>query len=207
MALLAEEFALLAMMPGKGRPGLGTRSSVNACLAGLLIADLALAGHATIDRRTDTVALSGGPPDDDLLSAVATVVAGKGPKVKSVMSGMDRGLRKTLHTGIWDAVNVARAGVDPGQHRDEVIARLRLAASTNAPIDVRTALVLSMTGPANLLELVAPNRGDERKRARHRIDHAADDTPFDCLPRIVRKLIAEANAAAVVGATVTVFGG
>jgi hypothetical protein len=59
--------------------------------------------------------------------------------------------------------------------RNEVVTRLRAAAAGDDPKDVRTAVLLSMTGPVQLLELVAPERS-ARKHARRRIDHALDAT-------------------------------
>ena len=44
--LLSEEFALVAINPDTGRHGIGDRSSLNACLAALLVAELLLTGVA-----------------------------------------------------------------------------------------------------------------------------------------------------------------
>ncbi len=52
-----------------------------------------------------------------------------------------------------------------------------------------------MTGPANLLEVVAPERRG-RRHARRRIDHGLDGTDLEIYGKTVRKLIAEAAAAA-----------
>ena len=57
--------------------------------------------------------------------------------------------------------------------QDAIIERLRHAAASDEPLDARTAVLLSMTGPAQLLEVVAPERAT-RKHARRRIDHALD---------------------------------
>jgi hypothetical protein len=59
--------------------------------------------------------------------------------------------------------------------REAIVSRLWLAALGDDPLDVRTAVLLSMIGPAQLLELVAPDRAG-RKHARRRIDHALDAT-------------------------------
>ena len=58
-----------------------------------------------------------------------------------------------------------------------------------------------MTGPAQLLELVAPDRS-ARKHARRRIDHALDATSLQPIAESVRKVLADAAAAAAVAATV-----
>ena len=83
--------------------------------------------------------------------------------------------------------------------RDGVIERLRTAAAGDDVLDVRTALVLSMTGPAQLLEVVAPERAG-RKHARRRIDHALDRTQLQPIGELVRALLAAAAAAAAAGA-------
>jgi hypothetical protein len=55
-----------------------------------------------------------------------------------------------------------------------------------------------LSGPAQLLELVAPQRG-ERREARQRIDNALDGTNLAAIGKIVRKLISENQSAAGAG--------
>jgi hypothetical protein len=199
--LLAEELVLVAIDPDSGRHAFGTRDNLNACLAGLLVAELQL--H---DR-----------PASPLLTAAGEVVAEHGPKMKSVLSAMSRGLDRRLGQGTWDAVvaGLVDAGivgpeagglrprhdvVDRGA-REAIVERLRAGAAGDDPLDVRTALLLSMTGPAQLLELVAPERRS-RKHARKRIDHALDATSLQPVAESVRKVLEEA-AAAVAAVAVT----
>ena len=89
--------------------------------------------------------------------------------------------------------------------RDAIVGRLQLAAAGDDPLDVRTAVLLSMTGPAQLLELVAPARGT-RKHARRRIDHALDATSLHPVAESVRKVLADAAAAAAAAAAVATMG-
>jgi hypothetical protein len=199
--LLAEQLALIAIDPDSGRHALGTRDNLNACLAGLLVIELHL------DDR----------PESDLLSAAHEVVAEAGPKVKAVLSAMSRGLDRRLGMGTWDAVvaGLVHAGVvastsgglrphneviDPAA-RDSLVERLRLAAAGDEPLDARTASLLAMSGPAQLLELVAPHRS-ARKHARWRIDHALEATSLQPIAESVRKVLADAAAAAAVAASV-----
>jgi hypothetical protein len=193
--LLAEELALIAIDPDSGRHAFGTRDNLNACLAGLLVAEVQL------DDR----------PASSLLTAVGEVLAEHGPMMKSVLSAMSRGLDRRLGQGTWDAVvaGLVDAGVvspEAGglrpRHdvldrdaRAAIVERLRAAAASDGPLDVRTALLLSMTGPAQLLELVAPDRRS-RKHARQRIDHALAATSLQPVAESVRKILAEAAAAA-----------
>ena len=83
--------------------------------------------------------------------------------------------------------------------------RLQAAATGAGPIEAPTALVLSMTGPAHLLEVVAPDRRT-RKHARDRIDHALDGSDREPVGKVVRRLIQEAaeiaGAAAAIGGAV-----
>jgi Golgi phosphoprotein 3 GPP34 len=194
--LLAEELVLVAVDPDRGRHPLGARAALNACLAGLLVAELTLDGG-----------------DSPLLAAAAEVAAERGRKTKAVLSHMDRGLRQRLGLGTWDAAAASlvaagilgpAAGSLRSSHpllnqaaRDGVVARLREAAAGTFPVDVRTALVLSMCGPASLLEVVAPARAG-RRAARSRIDHVLDGTEYEALAKTVRALIAEDQAAAAV---------
>jgi hypothetical protein len=214
--LLAAELALLAVDPASGRHALGTRDRLNACLAGLLVAELVLDGHAVAGDRDGTVLPVDPPPSDRVLAATLEVVTVRGPKLKAVMSSMDRSLGKRLGTGTWDSVVgtlVADGVLGPAdgalrpRHalldthvRDGVLARLQHAAASDDRLDARTALVLAMTGPASLLEVVAPERTG-RQHARQRIDHALDECALRDIGGVVRKLIAEAATVAAIAAT------
>jgi hypothetical protein len=76
---------------------------------------------------------------------------------------------------------------------------LRAAAASDDELAPHTAVLLSLTGPAHLLEVVAPDR-KTRKHARDRIDHALDHTALQGVGDDVRKVLAE-TAALVAGAT------
>jgi Golgi phosphoprotein 3 (GPP34) len=202
--LLAEELALIALDPDSGRHAMGIRDKLNACLAGLLIVD------AQLD---DT-------PDAPIVQAAGEILEQSGPKLKSVLSAMNRGLERRVGHGTWDAVVqglVAAEVVAPADgvirprhrvldagRRDEIVQRLRAAAGSDDPMPARTAILLSMTGPAQLLELVAPQRST-RKHARRRIDHALDDTSLGPVAESVRKVLADAAAAVAVASSVAVM--
>jgi len=203
--LLAEELALIAIDPDSGRHAIGTRDKLNACLAGLLVVE------AQFDER----------PDVPIIDAAREVLDDAGPKLKSVLSAMNRGLVRRLGSGTWDAVVrglVAAEIVAPADgtvrprhrvletaQRDEIIDRLRAAAASDDPLPVNTAVLLSMTGPAQLLELVAPERA-ARKHARRRIDHALDATALEPVSQSVRKVLADAAAAVAVASSVAAIG-
>ncbi len=204
--LLAEELTLLAIDPESGRPAVGMRDAHNACLAGLLIGQLAL---------------DGGPGRSPALAAARGVLDEKGGTPKAALSHMDRGLTKRLGAGTWDTAvaGLVTAGVVAPPEgrlrpvtrvlrpdvRDSVLARLREAATSDAALDPPTALVLSMTGPAHLLEVVAPER-TSRKHARRRIDHALDATDLRQYGESVRRVLADAQAAVIAATTAATVG-
>ena len=219
---MAEELALLALDPTTGRHAPGTGSLLNACLAGLLVAELLIDATARAGDQDGTVVLTDRPrPASGTLGAAAEVVAESGPKIKAILSHMDRGLRQHTGAGTWDLAVAGLVAVGvvapssgglrprhdllvPAAHH-EVVARLQAAAAGDEALDPRTALVLSMTGPAHLLEVVSPQRAG-RRHARRRIDQALDDTDLEPVGKIVRKVLADAAAAAAAGAAVTVVG-
>jgi Golgi phosphoprotein 3 (GPP34) len=209
---LAEELALVAIDPSSGRHALGVRSELNACIAGLLIAELLLDGVIELGGKGDRVVVTGTTtPTADVLAGATAVVIERGPKIKAILSHMDRGLSHRLGLGTWDAVvaglvgdgvlAATHGGIRPRNDvlqpfvRDATVAALRVAAADDSELDQRVAVLLSMTGPAQLLEVVAPNRS-ARRHARRRIDHALDGTPLESLGKIVRRLISDASSAA-----------
>ncbi|CAN5808556.1 MAG: GOLPH3/VPS74 family protein [Ilumatobacteraceae bacterium] len=209
--LLADELVLVAIDLDSGRHRLGTRDQLNACLAGLLVIELVLDGHAEAAASERELAIVGDRPVHPVLAAAAEVLAEKDGRIKGALSHMDRGLRDRLGTGTWDTL--AAALVDDGSleavegglrdkwivhdpaARDRIIATLRQAADGDEPMEVRTAALLSMTGPAQLLEVVAPDRAG-RKHARRRIDHALDGASLQPISASVRRVLAEAAAVA-----------
>jgi hypothetical protein len=213
--LMAEELALVAIDPDSRRHSLGTRDQLNACLAGLLIGELVLDSVATAGDSKRTIVLTNSSTTG-LLGAVAEIVGEKGPKIKAVLSHMSRGLDQRIGLGTWDAViaELVRNGVLVAEGgwrtryqltdltaRESIVDRLRNAAAGQEPLDPRTAMVLSMTGPAQLLEVVAPERRG-RKHARQRIDHALDGSQLEPIGEVARQLLAEAAAAAATAASV-----
>jgi Golgi phosphoprotein 3 (GPP34) len=219
---LAEELALAAIDPSSGRHGMGLRTELNACLAGLLVAELLIDGVIEIGDKPDRVVATGkAEPKSKLLAAATAIVIEKGPKLKAILSHMDRGLTQRLGMGTWDAVvsrlideGVVAATQRAARSRNEVlqpfvrdatVASLRVAAAGDGSLDQRTAALLSMTGPAHLLEVVAPTRST-RRHARERIDNALSGTSLESVGRVVRRVISEAASVVVVGGVVASVG-
>ena len=151
---LAEELALVAIDPSSGRHALGMRSELNACLAGLLITELLLDGVVEIGDKGDRVVVTGkAEPKSPILAAATAVVIERGPKIKAILSHMDKGLSHLLGLGTWDAVvkSLADVGVLAATHgavrprndvlqpfvRDATVAALRVAAAGQATLDTR----------------------------------------------------------------------
>jgi hypothetical protein len=112
--LLAEELALVALDPDSGRHAVGIGSLLNACLAGLLVAELLLDGTARAGDRDDAVVLTDRPrPAAKALAGAAEIVAEKGPKVKAILSHMNRGLEQHAGAGTWDlaVAGLVQAGI------------------------------------------------------------------------------------------------
>ncbi|MEY2583406.1 MAG: hypothetical protein QOE09_3255 [Ilumatobacteraceae bacterium] len=221
---LAEELALVAIDPSSGHHGLGLRSELNASLAGLLVAELLLDGVVAGGDKPDRLVVTGNvEPKTKILAAATAVVIERGPKIKAVLSHMDRGLAHLLGMGTWDAVvsGLVAAGVLAATRgvrsrndvlqpfvRDASVAALRVAAAGDSALEPRVGALLSMSGPAHLLEVVAPDRS-ARRHARDRIDHALDATPLEQVGKIVRRLISDAassDAAGGVAASVAATG-
>jgi hypothetical protein len=218
--LLAEQLALISLNPETGRHGAGLRGVMNACLSGLLVAELMIDGTAVRGEKEGTVVLKGPASSSRTLTAAGEVVAERGPKLKTVLSSMNRGLNRRLGTGTWDTamagladasvVASIRGGVRgerfpllDADARADLVADLRAAAASDEPLDLRTAAVLSMVGPARLLEVIAPERAT-RRHARERIDHALDSTEEEAVGREVRRVIADAATAAAAAGVVVI---
>lgn len=190
--LLAEELAVIAMRPRNGRSPLGTRYALNACLSGLLLAELRLP-----DR----------PRESSTLQAAARVLEERGPKLRPTLSAMDRSLRRWTGQGTWDTVTAGLVHTDRDALRGEIVNRLRRAATSTEPVDVRTALLLSFVGPAKLLRLVAP-RWRQRWSIRGRVDHLLDGTPFvDIRAEVVRAIAAQEAAVGAAGVSTSMAAG
>ena len=164
--LLAEEFALIALDPDSGRHALRVRRTVNACLAGLLIAELRLDGPR---------------PAAPILVAASEVVVDQFED-GSALSAMSRHLRGRLGVATWGAVVgglvdahvVAPAsGRVRSRHRvldhaarDAIVGRLQVAAAVAEQPDVRTAALLSMVAEAHMLKLVGSGRASRKDACR-----------------------------------------
>lgn len=210
--LLAEELLLLGLDPIRGTIVNSARQQLLVCLSGALVGELALAGSVQLDGRRFVAV--GPAPEHPLLARVHASLAE--PTSRRAV-GQLRRLDKAVG-GVWPRLvdglveqgvlgrrrdrvlfwTITRHPVLQPATRQEPLERVRLAAAGDNGLEGRTAVLLAMTGPARLLEVVAPERTD-RKHARQRIAVATDLTP---VAPVVKKVIAEMQAAAAAGATV-----
>lgn len=204
--LIAEELLLLGLDPGRGTLVNGARSPLLVALAGALVSELALDGAVGLEGRRFVV--RGPAPADPLLARVHAVLAtGGGRRAADQLRRLDR-----RTGGLWPQLvdRLVDAGV-LGRRRDRVLLwhvtrhpvlrtadqqallrRVRTAAAGDDALDPRTSVLLALSGPSRLLEVVAPDRAD-RRHAKQRIAAATDLSP---VAPVVKKVIAEAQAAA-----------
>ena len=176
------------------------------------MAELALADLVLLDGKRFVT--TGAAPADALLREVYDVLAeGQGRRATSQLQRIDRrvGVRRRVVDGLVEAGVLGRDPRGPllvTAHpllqptvREVLVSRVRNAAAGDGTIEPRTAILLALSGPARLLEVVADK---PRAHAKKRIAQATELTP---LAAIVKKVIAEAAAAASVGAVAAASAG
>jgi len=209
--LIAQELVLLALDPDRGVPVNSSRAPLTACLSGALVAELGLGGLVGVQGRR--FAVTGTPPAPGLLHDVYQALRSPaGRRSADQLRRLDRQIGGSwkrvvdglVEAGIVDRRPVRRLLWTLTTHpvlapavRQEVLDRVRAAAAGEGPIDPRTAVVLALSGPARLLEVVAPDH--PRDHAKQRIAQAADATP---VAPVVQQVIREAQAAAAVAVIV-----
>jgi Golgi phosphoprotein 3 GPP34 len=202
--LLAEEFVLLALTSA-GVPARGYINHADTAVGvtGALLTELSQGGH--LDLIGGRIHLTGTRPSHPLLLQVLDNVSPhEGRELK-------RRLSNIKHSGWSEVVDLmieqGKLGreqhpLQPTRHpvlcfakQTEILDRVRAAASSVGSMDDRTAALLALAGPCQLLEVVAPDRAD-RKLAKKRIKEAAERVPA---ADAVKYLIdATANAGVVV---------
>jgi hypothetical protein len=212
--LLAEEFVLLALDPdGKVARGASNQPSVAIGVTGALVTELALEGH--LELAEGRIHLTGTQPSHPRLAlALENLEPHEGKKLKSRFSSIKHAGWPEVVDGMVDAGIVGREKqalhatrhppADPGAHA-ALLAEVRAAATGDGPLDARMATLLALSGPCQLLEVVAPRRED-RKAAQRRIAEAADLVPAaEAVKHVIETIqtvvIAAATSAAVVGGT------
>ena len=205
--LLAEDLVLLALAPdGSLVRGSTYQPAVAVGVTGALITELAQDGH--VDLADGRIRLTGSRPTHPLLAqALDNLAPHEGRKLKSRLASVK-------HAGWNEVVDAMIEGgvigrekellrptlhplADPVAH-DALLRRVQAAATGDSPLDPRTAALLALAGPSQMLEVVAPERSDRRK-AKRRIAEAAEQVPAAAAVKYV--IDAVAATAAVVAAT------
>lgn len=205
--LLAEDLVLLALDPdGTLVRGSTYQPAVAVGVTGALITELAQDGH--VDLADGRIRLTGSQPTHPLLAqALDNLAPHEGKKLKSRLGSVRHAGWNEVVDGMIAAGVIGREKdllrptrhpiVDPAAH-EALLRRVRAAATDDTPLDSRTAGLLALAGPSQLLEVVAPDRSDRRK-AKRRIAEAAEQVPAAAAVKYV--IDAVAATVAVVAAT------
>lgn len=205
--LIAEEFVLLALTP-EGNParGVSYQSGYAVGVTGALVTELQLQGH--LDLADGRIHLTGSTPEHPLLRQVLDEVRPvEGKKLRSKLgtirhSGWSEVVDGMVDQGLLGRVRPSKLqptrhpATDPDLHA-AVVRRVRAAAVGDATLDFRDSTLIALAGPCQLLEVVAPDRGD-RKHAKARIAEAALVIPA---ADAVKYVVDSQNSAAVVAAS------
>jgi hypothetical protein len=183
--LLAESFVLLALDPdGTPAQGHGNQEAVRVGVTGALITELCQQGHLRLDDGR--LHVTGTTPEHPLLRQVLENVAPHdGKSLKSRLGRVKHsGWREVVDMMIADGklgreaapLRATRHPVRCLEEHEMVLRRVRAAASSNEPMDDRTAVLLALALPCHLVPVVAPDRPG-RTFATKRMEEAVDRVP------------------------------
>lgn len=199
--LLAEELLLIALDDASGRDTT-SMGSLDYGLAGAVLLDLSLGGAVTVsDGR---IAVTGIPDEPLLADATAAIGADDRPRdarhwVKRLPKALkplrervadrlvERGALREEQRKLLGVFKVTRfPEADPSPER-ELRARLQAALVDGAEPDARTALLVSLLEPLDLVKAVVPKdaRRDAKRRAKQIADHGVVGTGLD---KVVQEL-------------------
>ncbi len=209
--LIAEDLVRLALDPdGTLARGASHQPVVAVGVTGALVSELAIDGH--VDLADGRIRLTGTRPDHPVLARTyENVIPHGGKKLKSRLSsikhsGWPEVVDHMVETGVLGrdkpaALRTTRHPVADPASQAALLADVRSAAADDGPLETRTAVLLALSGPCHLLEVVAPDRED-RKHARRRIDDAADLVPAaDAVKAAIEAVVVATTVAATTAAT------
>ena len=204
--LLAESFVLLSLdLDGRPSNGHANQSAVSVGVVGALVTELCQLGH--LDLVDDRIRPTGTVPEHPFLRQVLdNVEPHAGRRLKSRLG-------RIKHAGRSEVVDLmvsqGRLGrqerfLRPTRHpvlcpeeHALVLRRLHAAASSNEPMDDRTAVLLALTSACGMLGVIASDRA-ARKFAARRAAEAAESVPAAAA---VRHVIVAAQSAVAAAAT------
>lgn len=209
--LIAEAFVLLALdADGKVARGASYQPYVAVGVTGALITELAQEGH--VDLTDGRIHLTGTRPEHPLLARTLDNLAPhEGKKLKRRLGSVKQaGWREVVDAMVASgALGREKIGLRPTRHpvsdveeRERLLAQLRDAATGSGRLDPRTATLLALAGPCQMLEVIAPARRD-RAKAKRRIAAAATQVPAAAAVEHVVDAMKAAVAAATVGPVIS----
>lgn len=208
MAAIAEDLVLLSLDADGTSARTGYEQYVEYGASGALVAELVAGGHTGLDHKGRIrIVRETPPPDDPVLGAALDPLARKeGRRLSHVLgtlvhkAGRVQVVEALVQQGVLgrkkpSPFQPTRHPVHDRGRWEEVRDRLRVAATSDAPPDLRTGVVLALAGPCYLLEVVAPDRADHAM-AKRRIAEAAHEVPEATAVRQAIEAMAVAVAAA-----------
>lgn len=217
--LISEEFLLLVTSPeGKWLAG---SDAVPLALAGGLLAELALLGNVTVDKRDRIAVLAGPAPRDPVLAdALATFAAAEGKKPKNVLTKAAKGLGDRLYDRLIEAgiVEVHKVRFLPVRHfplrnpaaRERLVDELAAVLREDRQPDARTTTLIGLTVASGALPRVfAPKSFGRSKHGLVRQAREVADSNWatDAVSRAVRDAQSATMAAVTAAATVPAIAG
>jgi len=180
--LIAEEFVMMAIDPDGTVAR--TQSAAAVGVTGALVAELVHDGHLTLDDGR--IHLTGANPQHRLLvRALEGLKPHEGKKLKTTLgsikhAGWSEVVDSMVDAGVLSrdkqAFRATRHPILDRRAQDLLLGEVRSAAVGDGPLDRRMATLLALAGVCQMLEVVAPSRGD-RQKAKQRIKGATDDVP------------------------------
>lgn len=215
--LLAEELLLIALDDASGRD-VTSMGLLDVGLAGAVLLDLSLAGAVT--ARDGKVVATGTPDDPLLADAAATIRAQERPRdarhwVKRLPKALrplrervarrlvERGVLREERRRLLGLIPVTRWPEADPSAEEELRARLCAALVDGAEPDARTALLVSLLDPLDLVGAAVPReaRRAARRRAKAIADRGVVGTGLDQVVKELQAAVMVSVVAATAGAT------
>ncbi len=163
--LLAQEFVLMALAPdGKPARGVSNQSAASVGVTGALVTELAQDGH--LDLSDGRIRLTGRRPAHlVLIQALDNLAPHEGKKLKSRLGSVKHAGWSEVVDGMVQAGVLGREKQPWRPTRHPIIDTaahvllldgIRAAATGEGPLDGRTATLLALAGPCQMLEVGRP---------------------------------------------------
>ena len=197
--LLAQELALISILPELERPERFQRMYEAAAMSGLLAAEISLLGRIHVvdgGVRVNDDSPTGDELLDDVVSSFKKNAGWQLPSqlrmlVHDLGGVWDRVLSRLETDGLVESERVRELVVIPTDHhqadqseREAIIKRLYEAATSDSAPDIRTSILLAVIHPANLDKVIVPDRS-VRVDAKVRLREVLDEKDVDETTRAI----------------------